>query len=242
MKKGLFFLTVSYVSFSVLFSSCGPPIRGKMVNVNRDVTTFFNSVDIGAPVNCKITVQQGAQTSIQLSGPENFMKMLTTRVQDSVLHIESNDDFRIDWDDLVTVTITTPVLNSLDMSGAGSADVMGNVTGSRFNADVSGVGKLTFTNITVDSLNIAMSGAGTLKIKAGNVKYGIYDLSGAGSIEAYGLQNDEANASVSGAGGIRLSANTKLTTSISGVGSIRYKGHPAITSENSGVGSVKNAN
>jgi hypothetical protein len=242
MKKGLFIIVAfTCISFSVLFSSCGPPLPGKVVTENRSVTSF-NAIMVDAAVNCKVQVEPGAQTSVQIYGPENYNKMIQAEVQDNTLRIYNKEDFRVDWSDEVVVKVTVPSLVSIDMSGAGTTEIKGQISGAKLSTDVSGVGKLAIADVTVDSLDANVSGAGVLRISNGHTKYGSYELSGAGTIDAFGITHDEAAASVSGAGSINVTATQKLSTEISGVGNIRYKGHPNLTSENDGVGAVKDAN
>jgi len=243
MKKGflLFLAAIGCISFAILFSSCGPPLSGKSTTVSRE-GTYFNSILIEAAVDCKVTVQPGTTPSVQLSGPDNMVKLIKTKIEDSVLHIYTDDHFRIDWSDEVKANIIVPSLASLDMSGAGNTDVMGDVTGANLKLDMSGVGRLVLTSIHVTELIADVSGAGSIKIQSGTVQNAMYELSGTGSIDAFGAQHTVATTNVSGAGSINITALQKLTASISGVGNIRYKGHPVVSSDNSGVGKVTDAN
>ncbi len=200
--------------------------------------TGFHAIDVSAPVTCNINIQPGSTPSVQFSGSESLIKMIRVKVEDGTLDIYSSDDFHIDWNDQVTATITLPSLTALDISGAGSTTVTGDITGNDFKLDISGVGKVTIPNINVTELTADVSGAGKVNLVSGTVQNGHYDLSGTGAIDAFGVQHTDATASVSGAGYIHLSVSDKLNADVSGVGSVRYKGHPNVTSDNSGVGSV----
>ena len=91
MKKGLSILSAGCISFSVLFSSCGPPLdNGKKVSKNMDITNF-HAVEIDAPVTSIITIQPGATPSVQFSGSESLIKMLRVKTEDSTLDIYSDD-------------------------------------------------------------------------------------------------------------------------------------------------------
>lgn len=244
MKKGLLYLlpaVMCCMSFSVLFSSCGPPLDRKVTTSNIE-ESYFTAVSIEAPVSCNITIDPTAQPSIQLVGGESLTKLIKTKVKDSILHIYNKDEFRIDWSDEVKANITIPSLRMLEMSGAGNTNVTGTIVGNSLKLDMSGVGRLTIAFIKVTELSADVSGAGSITIKAGTVDNANYDLSGTGTISAYGVQHGIAHASVSGAGSINLTATMQLIADISGVGNIRYKGHPAVTSDNSGVGKVTDAN
>lgn len=230
------------ICFSVLYSSCGPPINGGKQVSNTPVVAAFDGVEIDAPLKASIDVTPGTQPGVVIAGPEDLTKYIKTKVENNTLQIYMDDDIHFGWDDDLKAHITVPALKMLSISGAGSTDVNGNVAGADFKLDISGVGKVNIAAVNIATLSADVSGAGKVTIKSGRIQSGGFDLSGTGYIDAYGAQCTEAKATVSGAGFINVNVNQKLAADISGIGSIRYKGHPEITSSTSGVGKLVNAN
>ncbi len=201
--------------------------------------TSFNAIDIDLSIKANITVQAGAQPSVQLNGYKNLLDHIKTTIKDNTLYITSDlDDIWIVSGDDVVATIILPSLTSLSLSGAPDADIHGNITGPEFNLDISGSSKVIIDNINVDTFTSDASGVANITVKGGAVKKATYDLSGAGSIDAFPLQSEETEASISGTGKSELTALKKLDASISGAGSIKYKGHPTVSQDVSGVGSI----
>lgn len=203
----------------------------------------FSAVDIHVPLRAVINVEAGSRPSVRLSGYENVLKHIETKVKDGVLLIRSDldDTWILDCDD-VTAQITMPLISGLTLRGAPNADIHGDVTGPRFALDISGAAGVVIDKVDVDDFSAGVSGAANIEVKGGTVRTATYEISGAGKIKAYSLQAGEASATISGAGTSEVTAMQKLSASISGAGSVSYKGHPSVTKEVSGVGTVNDAN
>ena len=234
-----------FITIVLLASSCGTNTlkgEGKKTEVTPAVATF-NAISIEVSLQSVIDVREGAQPAVQLSGYENVLAHIKTKVENNTLRIytDLDDSWTMDSED-INARITVPSLTALTLQGAPGADIHGAVTSSDFKLDISGAAHVNIDNIVVDNFHSTVSGAADITVKAGTVKKAEYEISGAGKIKAYPLQAAELTASISGAGTSEVTASQKLTASISGAGSIRYKGHPVISKEVSGVGSIDDAN
>jgi hypothetical protein len=236
MKKYLLFLVFIAGGF-MLVSSCRINVlKGEGNKITSAPTlSSFNAVDISLPIKTTITVTEGSQPGINLNGYENVIKHIKTKIKDNTLYL---------YTDLgITVEITLPAIKSLSLEGAADADVHGNISGTDFKLDISGVGNAVIDNINVDDFSSEVSGAANIVVKGGTVKLAKYEVSGAAKIKTFPLQTTETYASISGAGKGEVTASQKLTASISGAGSIKYKGHPAdVNKDISGAGSIAEAN
>ncbi len=244
MKKHLFFIC-AVLSLALSVTSCRINTlkgEGNKTTTSPSVASF-TSVEIEVPLKASITVQAGAQASVQLSGYENILKHIRATVKDNVLLLTT--DLSETWildGDSITAQITVPSLAALTLTGAPDADIHGNIAGPAFDLDISGAADVVIDNITVDTFASDVSGAANIIVKGGSVKKASYEVSGAGKIKAFGLQSVETEASISGAGTSEVNATTTLSASISGAGTIKYKGHPSISQDISGVGSITDAN
>jgi hypothetical protein len=242
MNKNYFFLVLLGTSLSLVSCRVNTISGSGATTTETRTVQPFTGIDVSAPINVVVIVDNTAPISVELSGYQNLIKHIKTEIKGNVLQIYSPDDIKIRTEKDLTARITVPSLNDVELSGAADAHIQGNVTAGNFNIDISGASNIIVDNMMVSNLDAEISGAGNLQIKGGSAQKANYTVSGAGDIKAFSFQTVETEASVSGAGDIDVFASQKLHTEISGAGTIRYKGHPQINTETSGAGSLKDAN
>lgn len=223
----------------LLITSCGRRLRGEgEVKTQVRNVSAFSAVNISAPIKAVIKVEQG-EPALTLKGQGNLLKHVTTGVENGILDIATDDNNIVFYtNDDVEVLVSTPQLNMLTVSGAGDAEVKGDVRCDKFTLKVSGAGDATLANLQASNVQVNISGAGDVAIMDGSATDVSYNVSGAGDINAFGLKADNVVARVSGAGDIKLTANRSLDAHVSGAGSIAYKGDAVVDVEESGAGSI----
>jgi len=216
--------------------------EGKKTTTAPEVPSF-NAIDIAVSVKTVINIKDAAQPGVQLTGYENVLKHIKTKVENNKLRIydDLDETWTMDSDDMLLV-ITMPSITALTLEGSPDADVHGNITGQEFKLDISGASDVKIDNVNVTDFSITVSGAGDVDVMGGAVKHAEYEINGAGDLRAFPLQAAETVATISGAGTSEVTALQKLTANINGAGTIKYKGHPAISQNVSGVGTIKDAN
>ncbi len=205
----------SFLLVSLIVSGCGFwGIRGngRVRGEDRKVGEFTR-IEAGGAYTIHVTV--GSAPSVRISAEENLLGLISTRVRNNALIIDTKRNISPRKE--VVIDITTPSLNYLDASGANNIDVE-NLSGAEFNVD--------------------LSGAGNVKVRGEVDRFNV-ELSGAGSINAKELKAKDVRVSVSGAASADVYASRNLDASVSGVGSIDYYGNPEKTKTDvSGVGSI----
>lgn len=237
--KILHALSILLLSSALL--SCRPHSvegSGAAGSEERSISKTFNSIEIEAPVDAGITVQPGGANSVKLSGYANVLAYIKTEVRDSTLHIFIPESVDLNTDRNITAAITCASLSHISISGAGSAQVSGNISAPGFSADISGSGSIVLQSLQADRLQVDVSGAGSFKVDNGKARTAKYELSGVGKIKAYGLECERISCDLSGTGSAEVFATTLLNASVSGVGKISYRGSPKVIAESSGVGSI----
>ena len=242
-KMVLFFCFALFISIG---SSCRINVlhgEGPKTTISPEVNVY-NAINLSTNIKTVIVVQPDAKPLITISGYENIVKHIKTRIENNslIVYCDLDGSWIIDNNEAITATLTLPVLQALSLEGAPTAEIKGKVVGNEFKLDISGAGKVTIEDISVNLLSADVSGAGKIEINNGIVNNVNYEISGAGKIEAFKLQADTVYIGLSGAGKGEITANKKLNINISGAGSIRYKGHPIISQDISGVGSIKDFN
>ncbi|MFP3275546.1 MAG: DUF2807 domain-containing protein [Paraburkholderia sp.] len=173
----------------------------------------FSGISLDAPVQVSVSI--GATPSISVSGPADVVPLVLTTVHDNVLDITLKE--RVILTKPVKVVITTPSLLAIDLSGSGSLNASG---------------------ISGDSLNLSVSGSGTV-VAAGNVNMVNVAIKGSGGVDVRAVHAKGLNASVQGSGDLRGYASTSAIINVAGSGDVRIRGNPPARIVNrSGSGDV----
>ena len=245
MKFRLFFFLGCLFVMGAMSSCRVKILRGEGKKGTVTVTPgTFTSLDVSVPSKLIVNLQPGATPTVTLNGYENILGHIKPELTGSTLKIacDVNNGWILDDNENIVITVTVPTLEGLDLSGAASAGLHGNLAGTRFKMDLSGACKVQIDTLNVTDFTTEGSGASKVEVGAGTVKMATYAISGAGKILALPLQASEVSITISGAGKAEITATEKLSASISGAGSVKYKGHPAITKDVSGAGSVDDIN
>ena len=178
----------------------------------RDVAPFTR-IAMGAEADVVVAV--GGAQAVTVRGDDNLLDELSTEVDDGTLTIDEDAD--LDPEAGLTVDITVPALDQLEIGGAGDATIEG---------------------VAGESLRIEVSGAGDVEA-SGEVDRVEIVISGAGDVQTDDLLAREAEVVISGAGSVHVRAAESLNATVSGAGDVVYSGDPAdVASEVSGAGEI----
>lgn len=182
--------------------SWGKGVRGSgnVITENRSVSDF-RKVDVGGVFNVEVVA--GKEYSVQVEADDNLVPLIKTEVSDGVLEISSEK--RIRSSSKLTVRVTAPDIDHIDVGGAAKASVSG-VKNNSFSAHTSGASKLSVSGETA-----------SLKI----------EVSGASKIDASGLNAGNAEVDASGASNVSLNVSGNLKADASGASKISYSGTPS---------------
>jgi hypothetical protein len=192
----------------------------------------FEKVEASGAVDIKI--RAAPETSCRVSGDDNIVPLVITENRGAILSIRTEQQIRPKTP--LVVTLTTPKLSAVELSGACDADIRG-VHGERLDVRLSGAGEIDLADVHLGHLDIDVSGAGEAAA-SGSARSLSFAVSGAGDGKLGALCTQQATVGVSGAGGAEVTVAAALTAEISGAGSVSYLGDPAVSREVSGAGSV----
>jgi hypothetical protein len=179
-------------------------------------TEPFLGVDVGGAIHAEVIV--GQPQSIEISGDDNIVPFIITDVRDGTLVIKTDHRGRMRPKERLMVTIVTPELQRLDVSGACDVEVEGLEAGE-FNVDISGASQ------------VAVSGRCD-QLVAG--------ISGASELQAVGMEAESVKIDASGASSAKVMATDYLIADASGASTIRYAGDPgSVKVDKSGASSIK---
>ena len=173
----------------------------------------FSRLHVGG--SATVTASTGEETSVILRCDDNLLPYVRTEVKGETLHV-SMVSGSYQFKSGLEVTIVSPRLAQVGVSGAGNATVSG-VDEDHFEANVSGAGNLHVSG-RADTVDVRVSGAGNLDLSQLTAR--------AGEVH------------VSGAGGVEINARESLAAHVSGAGHVHYAGNPDVEQHVSGAGSV----
>jgi hypothetical protein len=158
---------------------------------------------------------QPGEPSLRITTDENLLSHIETTVEGSVLKIETHG--QISPSDGVTVTVTSPSLGGVELSGALRLEAS-QLSGDRFTLETSGASKVTL---------------------AGQIGRLVASLTGASRLNASTLQSADVEISVTGAGRADVVATNSLKAAITGAGKVSYAGNPKSVEKNiTGAGKI----
>jgi hypothetical protein len=208
-----------------------------VVTETRDVSGF-SAIDMST--FGKVILTQGDNESLTIKGSDNIVPLVKTSVRDGTLFISTEENINItsiNFDNVLTFTITLKDLNKLTVSGAGNF-TMDALSTTDLAIILSGAGNIQLDNLIANSLNINLSGVGSIEV-AGEVTSATIDVSGAGGVNSPDLKIQTAEVTISGLGGATLWVTDQLSGDISGGGSVSYYGDPQTNTTTSGIGNFK---
>lgn len=213
-------------------------IKGEGNNVsNTRMPEPFTGISLS--MDADVEVYRDSVFRIELTGQQNILNVLETKVSGSTLSISYSWRTTVRRHNPVTIRIYMPVVSNIDISGSGSIACRDGFDVETLHTNVSGSGNITYDGAVRNSFHANVSGSGSITNNGNNAcRSASFTISGSGNIYAEWLRAEDADAHVSGSGDQRIHATRSLDAHISGSGDILYRGRPAVNSHISGSGKV----
>ncbi len=224
---------VSFAGCGISVNWDGPAVAGSgnIVSKYRTVAEF-DRIEVGG--NFDVEVEVGEAQSIRLTGDDNLLPQVETKVRHGELEIDYDGSYRSRDD--IKIAITVPRLSAIHSSGSSDVNVTG-VRSSTFDAAVSGSSELWVEGDFGD-LEANVSGSGEITM-AGTANDIDANVSGSGELDLFSVPASTADVTVTGSGEVGLDVSEKLSATVTGSGDVEYTGDPSVTSRITGSGSVR---
>ncbi len=214
--------------------------HGSDVKVTRNLSNFTG---VSLSMDANVELYQDSVYHVELNGQQNVLDVIETNVSGSTLNIRLRKCTNLRHHNTVTIRVYMPSLNNLDISGSGDVKGMNNLKTESLDVNISGSGSLSLDGIITNSFEANISGSGNITFYGNNsCNSAKYTVSGSGNLNAEWLRVDIVDARVSGSGEIKLYAVKQLDATISGSGDIIYRGSPNTNIKISGSGKVRSSN
>ena len=187
--------------------------NGNFVSEMRELSKF-KAIEITIGYD-KIIVNCGQNPSLHISGDENILPLITTKISKGILRIESDSTFETKADSEIIINIKSIKDFTFD-----------------------GVGKTVIHNLNEDKFKCNINGVGSCELN-GKVESFYVSVNGVGSVNAKQLIADDVVANLNGVGSVKLYAKNSLNASVNGIGGLTYFGNPSeFILNDSGIGGI----
>ncbi len=235
MKKSIIMLAAAASIFCL--SSCRKVVGEGPVETEERALNNFSGLSVS--ISGKINFIQAPVYKVQIKAQRNILDVMETYKVGNELIIKFSNNVNVRAHSDITLNISAPSLESLNLSGSAKVTVAGVFSVPNFNAVVSGSGDLIMDSVKVtDKFSAGVSGSGSLKITGGLAKTTNAWVSGSGNVDFEAVKADTAIAKVSGSGSVSMFASQTLDATISGSGNVYYWGNPLVNTHISGSGKV----
>jgi len=262
----LFILILFSTSCSLIDSICKKG-TGAIISQERTVSSFTVVESKGS---FKVNIFQDSSIKTQkvtVFAQESIIGLIQTRIAGQSLIIDTDECYTTDEE--VTITIRTPALSQIILSGSGDIILQdtvrineielilngsGNIRTTpsfpiaaytKCTAKLIGSGNMELEFDTTNVVNASVEGFGTIILR-GEAKENSLNISGSGNIKAFFLPVLKSTVEIIGSGNIELTATdtnipskATLNARISGSGKVVVKGNAIIKSDISGSGKIE---
>jgi hypothetical protein len=186
---------------------------------------------------CSVNYYSASSDTVTLEIQENLREYYIVEVVGRELVVRYTR--RVNFSNFKTpvLTVSVPVLERLDLAGAGTFTAYDPITADSFTLNLAGAGSGT-AELNVDRLIVDVAGAGSFEL-TGTADTADVGIAGAGELKALSLQTRIANIDMAGAGTVKIACSEKLTVDAAGMGTVEYRGSPSLDINRSGLVSVR---
>ena len=220
-----------FVNFGEFNAAAG---KGDMENYKFDVGEYNR---INAEGQYEIRYYAAPSGTVTLTVQPNLLEYYEVEVINGELVVNTTKKVTFSSSQSAVLTVSSPVLNSVTITGAGKFIAHDKITADSFTLILNGAAEGK-ADLDVNSLFVNLSGAGSFNL-SGNADTASLKLSGAGDLNALSLQTRDATVDMSGAGTVRVYSTGSLQINADGVGNVEYKGSPSLNLNRDGLVSIK---
>ncbi|MEZ4802734.1 MAG: head GIN domain-containing protein [Gelidibacter sp.] len=237
MKKSILFIAALLI---VVASQAQKKIKG-----NGNMTTITRTTSDYDGIRCSgsfdYVLVAGTEGTITIVGEENLLEYIITEVKDGNLIVKTKDRVWLNSSKNKTIKITIPFkdLNTISLAGSGDLWNDDKITSNKLEVSLAGSGDVVL-NIECSSTKASLAGSGDLTLK-GNTNNLNANVAGSGNFHGFDLQSNTTDVSVAGSGNADVFCKENLKARVSGSGDITYKGNPKVEDTKvAGSGSISN--
>ena len=216
-KRYLSFVILAFALFAI---SCNQKRKSENVTEIKETADVgsFNRIRIQAP--CSLTYEMGDTIKVVVDGDSDFVNNISLENNDGCLVVKKKRDITFQ-DERCDIYVVSPSLQSIDLLGAGSVDLKGDIKANAFSINMEGAGSVKSERIISQTLSVNIKGAGSVNLDDVTSEDIKMEMKGVGSLFANFTSSGALDCSLDGVGSVNLQGKVKtFRHKESGVGSI----------------------
>lgn len=233
------------LSLALMVSTITEAQWNKRIKGNGNMTTITRTTGEYDGVKCAgsfdYILVSGDEGKITIEGEENLLEHIVTEVKGGklVVKTENNVNLSTSWNKTIKVTIPFRDINSVSLAGSGDLWNEDTIKTNSLEVSLAGSGDVII-DVEANAVEGNLAGSGDLTLKGSTNDLEV-SLSGSGDIHAFGLDANNTVVSIAGSGDAEVVSNKSIKARVSGSGDIEYKGNPSKEDTKvSGSGSISN--
>ena len=229
---------LSVIMLMLVLNSCDMDSiegRGDLKTETRVLKPFSK---INLDIDAHVIITRDSVQSVRIEAQPNILQVLTTNISNGELDISR--EVRITDYKMITVYISMPNLEGVDVSGSGSIETRGTFSPDKIDLSISGSGIIN-VSLSANEAVANIIGSGNINLNGSARKFNI-DIVGSGDVNAQNMPAENCEVSVQGSGNSKVFAISKLKVDIQGSGNVYYKGKPDISNSIAGSGKLEKSN
>lgn len=190
-----------------------------------------------------VTIKKGSTQEVKATGHPNIIDKISTEVTDNFWEIDLENGCYDDYE--LSIEITVPDINRLEISGSGDMIVDNFDNQNALNINLSGSGNMTLNQFEgITELAITINGSGNIRANNDITSLNTLTLnnSGSGKYLGFPISSADCTVNLTGSGDCEVKAESSLDVTLTGSGNVSYKGTPNIMQNITGSGNLINAN
>ncbi|MCB0738491.1 MAG: DUF2807 domain-containing protein, partial [Bacteroidetes bacterium] len=208
--------------------------NGEYDEIEKSLPEFYE-IELNASFD--IEIYHDDDHSVEISGDENIVDLITAKVLGDKLILDYNVDC-VDPRKDIKVKIYVNELNEIELNGSGNASTRDAINTPKLTVSINGSGNANLEVFTND-LRVDIDGSGDVDIEGKGSKARYY-IDGSGDIDAFDFESDTCVVTIDGSGDVGAWVNDTLTVSVLGSGDLEYIGNPALNIlDDSGSGIIR---
>lgn len=226
---------------ALLFSSCNYKIdlgngidgNGNVQTETRTITETFTKVDVSRGID--VVLEQADVTKIEVEADENLLKHITTKVENGILKVTSDEN--IDNAEMMTVHVAMPTITEIETTSGATLTSKNTLKGTNLKVKTSSGSEIQAT-VEFDEIACESTSGSNIDIAGKALKLETASSSGS-EINAESLLANDIFAQSTSGSSTQVHPLVKLSGKASSGSSIDYDGNPkTIEKEETSGGSV----
>lgn len=209
--------------------------NGHVTTEKRSVAGF-SKLSFEGPF--EVEVIPGEDFAVSIEAEENLLQYINIDKDGSRLEVKVMNGVNLRTRKDIQIRVSLPKVESIAFAGSGNVKVKGTISDvKKLELSVAGSGDIVAA-LDCPEVEGDIAGAGSITL-SGTTRQLKLDVAGAGDCKCENLLAEEVNISIAGSGNAWVYASLKLDVNVAGSGDIYYRGNPAIKQSIAGSGDIK---